>query len=171
MVCALVGTWSEDDLWLLAKSNFENLNFSAFDGISNTNSLFRKFNWLLKEGHFIDKAPLIKFMQDNTNFLTFWEAHAISQKVINITVTDSSSWWSHILNYITSPNVFVWSASIASCALPLLYSSANIYMKTKDGSIERWLPPTLSFIDGSFGGDIPLKALATTFNITNFIVS
>ena len=61
--------------------------------------------------------------------MTFKEAYERSGILINISVTDSVYDHCKILNHITSPNVFVWSAVLASCSLPWIFSPTKILAK------------------------------------------
>ncbi len=171
MTCALVGTNSDDELRFHVRNNFTSLDFSAFENIPKQGSIFRKLKRVLRDGYFVDKEPLQQFLFNNTYNLTFKEAFKKTGRIINITVTDSHHRKSHILNYLTAPDVFVWSASIASCSLPLVYPSSPVFRKGKDGKPESWMPKGHSFIDGSIGADVPVKALGVMFNVTNFLVS
>lgn len=45
-----------------------------------------------------------------------------------------------LLNYFTSPNVYIWSATLASCSLPFIISPSKIYAKNKDGKEYEWMP-------------------------------
>ena len=75
-----------------------------------------------------------------------------------------------VLNYLTSPNVVIWSGVAASCAMPGLFQAVQLMKKTPSGAIERHLPGQLWF-DGSVPCDLPKKKLAELFNVNYFIVS
>lgn len=65
-----------------------------------------------------------------------------------------------MLNYLTTPNVVVWSAAAASSAIPYIFAPTEIMIKTDSGEIVPYNPtnspiPTL-WIDGSVGGDLPM---------------
>ena len=46
---------------------------------------------------------------------------------LNITVTDYSMVVApRLLNYLTTPNVLVWSAVCASCAIPGIFDSVDL---------------------------------------------
>lgn len=53
---------------------------------------------------------------------TFAEAYQRTGRILNITTTPSSRSGapSPLLNYLTAPNVVIWSAILASCSLPQL---------------------------------------------------
>lgn len=171
LICALVGTNNDEELRFLARNNFTSLNFDAFSNIPKEGSFFRKIKRACTEGFFIDKEPLQKFLIDNTYNLTFKEAYQKTGRIINITVTDSHHRKFHILNYLTAPEAFVWSAALASCSLPLVYAPSMVYRKGQDDKLESWMPKEHAFIDGSIGADVPVKSLGVMFNVTNFIVS
>ena len=100
--------------------------------------MFKALIRIAKFGHFLKKKPLAEFMKHETENLTFKEAFQKTGNIINITVTDSCHEKSRILNYITAPDVYVWSATIASCSLPFAYSSTKIIAKNKNGTDYEW---------------------------------
>jgi predicted acylesterase/phospholipase RssA len=52
-------------------------------------------------------------------FLEIWQKNKWN---LNITVTDQARVGdSKLLNYLTAPNIVVWSAYIASCAIPKIF--------------------------------------------------
>ena len=58
--------------------------------------------------------------------MTFEEAYKKTGRILNITVTSSIKHGEAItLNYITSPNVVIWSAVVASSAIPPLIKPAH----------------------------------------------
>lgn len=54
-----------------------------------------------------------------------------------------------LLNYLTAPDVLVWSAVAASCSIPFIYESAILMSKRHDGVIEPWNATGTKWIDGS----------------------
>lgn len=67
---------------------------------------------------------------------TFKEIHDKFKWNLNITVTDSEKLdEGRLLNYLTAPNVIVWSAAAASCAIPLVFEPVELLIKTDDGLI------------------------------------
>ena len=171
LICALIGTHTKEELNELMKNDFTTLNFTAFESKNAQRSMLRKLVRLIKRGHLIDKTPLMQFVIDNTHNLTFREAYERTGIVINISVTDSGHNKFRLLNYITAPNVYVWSAAMASCSLPFVYPATKLIAKTSNKKQVEWLPDKKRFIDGSIGADIPKKSLSVLFNATNFIVS
>jgi TAG lipase/steryl ester hydrolase/phospholipase A2/LPA acyltransferase len=171
MVCAFVGSNTDEELLALSKSNFSSFNFNAFNEIPRMGSIFRKILRVFKDGYLINKEPLKKFLMENSYNLTFKEAYTKTGRIINIIVTDSHHRKFHTLNYITAPDVFLWSAALASCSLPVVFRPSNIVCKMANGNEESWMPRDHVFIDGSIGADVPMKSLSVMFNVTSFIVS
>lgn len=77
---------------------------------------------------------------------------------------------SKLLNYLTAPNVVIWSAVLASCAIPGMFKQVELMKKDKDGKLEKYMNK-YTFIDGSVSSDLPTKRLSELFNINTFIVS
>jgi len=77
-----------------------------------------------------------------------------------------------LLNYITSPNVLIWSAVSASCAIPKIFEPVELFCKDNRGKI---VPYTATknhrFIDGSVSADLPMQRISEIFNVNTFIVS
>ena len=44
-----------------------------------------------------------------------------------------------ILNYLTAPNVLIYSAATASCSVPFVFGPSKIYCKDENGEIKEWL--------------------------------
>ena len=55
---------------------------------------------------------------------------------MNITVTGIGDHECYrVLNYLTSPNVLIWSAAVASCGIPHVYGPVEIYCKNENNEI------------------------------------
>jgi TAG lipase / steryl ester hydrolase / phospholipase A2 / LPA acyltransferase len=78
-----------------------------------------------------------------------------------------------LLNYLTSPNVVVWSAICCSTALPGIIAPGTLMKKTESGKIKEYYPSVTKamHVDGSVAGDLPMKRIAELFNVNTFIVS
>lgn len=76
-----------------------------------------------------------------------------------------------LLNYLTAPNVLIWSACAASCAIPFVFGATPLYCKNTDGSIEPYIPFDRKFVDGSIGHDLPMNEMSVFYNVNSFIVS
>ena len=93
-----------------------------------------------------------------------------------------------LLNYLTAPHVCVWSATVASCAIPGVFESVGLVVKEPDGEFRpeaEWgrhssnaqkVKSTVTkgfsgYSDGSIENDLPMEQLSELFNVNHFIVS
>jgi len=65
----------------------------------------------------------------------------------------------------------IWSAVVASCAIPGIFASQELMVRQADGTTCSYFLKGVEFSDGGFGFDIPTTALAHLFNVNNFVVS
>lgn len=106
--------------------------------------------------------------------LTFKEVHDKFKWNLNITVTPTGdNQFSRLLNYLTTPNVLVWSAAAASSSIPMVFEAPELMVKTLNGEIVPYRPTNREtrFLDGSIGGDLPMQRMSELFNVNTFIVS
>lgn len=104
--------------------------------------------------------------------MTFKEVHDQNKWNLNIVVTDKNKIdESRLLNYLTAPNVVVWSAAAASCAIPGAYDPVELMEKDEDGNIIPYHRSKILYIDGSVSQDLPRQRLSELFNVNTFIVS
>jgi hypothetical protein len=103
--------------------------------------------------------------------MTFREAYERTGRILNVTCVPSDPHSPTILaNYLTSPDCVIWSAVLASAAVPGILNPVVLMMKARDGTLapysfgHKWK-------DGSLRTDIPLKALNLHFNVNFSIVS
>lgn len=103
--------------------------------------------------------------------LTFMEAYRKTGRVLNVSCVPSDPHSPTILaNYLTAPDCVIWSAVLASAAVPGILNPVVLMRKTRTGSLEpysfghKWK-------DGSLRTDIPLKSLNLHFNVNFSIVS
>lgn len=102
---------------------------------------------------------------------TFREAYERTGRVLNVTCVPSDPHSPTILaNYLTSPDCVIWSAVLASAAVPGILNPVVLMTKKRDGTLapysfgHKWK-------DGSLRTDIPIKALNLHFNVNFTIVS
>ncbi len=132
----------------------------------------RKLARFLKHGVVFDGHVLKESLRRNIGDITFLEAYGKTTRVLNVAVSSTSMYdMPRLLNYITAPHVLVWSAVVASCALPTLFESAPLLAKDHKGNIIPWHVTGDRWIDGSVENDLPMKRLAELFNVNHFIVS
>ncbi|KAF8950883.1 hypothetical protein BGZ52_001188 [Haplosporangium bisporale] len=65
----------------------------------------------LKNGALFDAQVLKEALKDNIGDVTFQEAYNRTRRILNITVSTSATFeMPRLLNYLTAPNVLIWSA-------------------------------------------------------------
>ncbi|EKF37828.1 hypothetical protein MOQ_001966 [Trypanosoma cruzi marinkellei] len=174
IIASIVCSMKDDQLRELLSDSImtvQKLQLSPFDH----GEFFAKINQLLRTGAFMNVRKLMECLRNNVGDLTFEEAYRHSGRILNVCVTSEQYSGSHmdrhmLLNYVTSPNVVLWSAVSASCALPGLFTAVQLIEKLPDGSFRRFLPGQL-WCDGSLARDLPRESLASLFNVNYFIVS
>jgi predicted acylesterase/phospholipase RssA len=103
--------------------------------------------------------------------MTFQEAFELTGRKLNITVTGLSTQQApRLLNAITSPNVLIRSAVMASCAIYGIYPPVTLMCRNAAGETVPYLPG-MKWIDGSFADDLPAKRLARLYGVNHFISS
>ncbi|KAK3361979.1 acyl transferase/acyl hydrolase/lysophospholipase [Lasiosphaeria ovina] len=155
---ALIGQFPYGDLGVFEGEN---------DGISD------HIRRLLTEGSWSDIAHLTRVMRSWLGDLTFQEAYNRTRRICNICVSSASIYeLPRLLNYVTAPNVMIWSAVAASCSVPLVFQAAPLLVKDPTtGAHVPWNPTPQRWIDGSVDNDLPMTRLAEMFNVNHFIVS
>lgn len=167
IIASFVATRKDEELPPLFE--LRDVNFDAFD---SKGSGQRKFWRLLSEGVIMDIDKLEKMIRQNIGDYTFKEAYDRTKRILNITVASTTPYERPgLLNYLTAPNVLIWSAAAASCALTLLYKPVELMAKDRDGSIVPYTSSGLLWADGSMASDLPMERLSELFNVNHFIVS
>jgi predicted acylesterase/phospholipase RssA len=103
--------------------------------------------------------------------MTFREAYERTGRILNVSCVPSDPHSPTILaNYITAPDCVIWSAVLASAAVPGILNPVVLMKKTKHGTL---VPYSFGhkWKDGSLRTDIPLKSLNLHFNVRFSIVS
>ena len=166
IVAALVATRSDDELKQLLVPAVAHRITACEDPLSvwlprwfRTGARFDSVDWARKASW---------YTRGNT---TFREAYERTGRILNVSCVPSDPHSPTILaNYLTSPDCVIWSAVLASAAVPGILNPIVLMCKTRDGSLapysfgHKWK-------DGSLRTDIPLKALNLHFNVNFSIVS
>ncbi|MCJ1485836.1 hypothetical protein MMC06_006011 [Schaereria dolodes] len=102
---------------------------------------------------------------------TFREAYERTGRILNVSCIPSDPHSPTMLtNYLTAPDCVIWSAVLASAAVPGILNPVVLMMKTRNGTLapysfgHKWK-------DGSLRTDIPIRALNMHFNVNFSIVS
>lgn len=119
----------------------------------------------------IDVGDLGRLVARMIPDLTFQEAYEKTGRQISITVAPAEPHQrSRLLNAITSPNVFVRSAVMASCAVPGVFPPVMLMARNVHGEAQPYLP-TRKWVDGSIADDLPAKRLSRLYSTNHYIVS
>ncbi|KAG7575453.1 hypothetical protein FFLO_00272 [Filobasidium floriforme] len=103
--------------------------------------------------------------------MTFREAYERTGRALNISVVPHDQHSpTKLLNHLTAPDCVIWSAIIASAAVPGILPGVVLMQKTKAGDL-RPMNFGSKFKDGSLRVDIPLESLHLLFNVNYAIVS
>ena len=102
--------------------------------------------------------------------LTFREAYERTGRILNVTCIPSDPHSPTVLaNYLTAPDCIIWSAVLASAAVPGILNPVVLMKKNRaTGKLEPYSFGA-KWKDGSLRTDVPLKALNTHFNV-NFSI-
>ncbi|KAI9893674.1 MAG: hypothetical protein M1814_005889 [Vezdaea aestivalis] len=172
IVCAIICTRSDHEIPpLLEKFPYGDL--SVFESRGEEEGLLCRLGRFLTIGAWIDISHLTRVMKEMLGDLTFQEAYNRTRRILNICVSSASLYeLPRLLNYVTAPNVLIWSAVAASCSVPFVFSAASLSAKDpKTGGAVPWNPSPQRYIDGSVDNDLPMTRLAELFNVNHFIVS
>ena len=117
------------------------------------------------------KQDLLKIIERIVPDLTFAEAYKISGLQINISIAPHERHQrSRLLNAITSPNVMLREAVLASCCIPGVFPPVSLAAKNVKGERVPYLP-SRKWVDGSISDDVPMKRLSRLYSVNHFIVS
>jgi predicted acylesterase/phospholipase RssA len=166
LVAALLGTRTDDELKKLLVPALAHRITAAHDSLLTglmrwyrTGARFDSVDWA-KRGAWFTRGSM-----------TFKEAYERTGRIMNVSCVPSDPHSPTILaNYLTSPDCVIWSAVLASAAVPGILNPVVLMKKNKDGTLSpysfghKWK-------DGSLRTDIPLKALNLHFNVRFSIVS
>ena len=129
--------------------------------------------WLHKGYLFDVNDWMVKLRRDITKGdITFAEAYAMTGRTVNITITSVSKYVpSIILNYKSTPDVLIWSAILASSAMPNIIQPVELLCKDSEGRIRPFHVHGKTWTDGTIKNDIPIKEISSMHNANFFIVS
>ena len=119
----------------------------------------------------VDVSDLVKIIARLMPDMTFQEAYEKTGRQISMTVAPAEPHQrSRLLNAITSPNVYIRSAVMASCAVPGVFPPVMLMARNVHGEAQPYLP-TRKWVDGSIADDLPSKRLSRLYSTNHYIVS
>ncbi|CAN3374755.1 hypothetical protein DIURU_002263 [Diutina rugosa] len=145
---------------------------------------------VVKKGYSQDILLFLKFVRDQVGDLTFEEAYLRTEKILNIVIHPTNKSVPPLLNYITAPNVIIWTAIYASIGTGVLSDNVCLYVKDFNNDIvprnpeleTTFLKPQdVSYNQQYFGGPnaaanylsghTPYARLTELFNVNHFVIS
>ena len=171
IVCAVICTKTDEEIPRLIKE-FPYGDLAVFEEDDSNVGVLGHLRRLLTEGSWSNIENLTRVLRGLMGDMTFQEAYNRTRRILNICVSTASIYeLPRLLNYVTAPNVMIWSAVAASCSLPLVFTSSHLLVKDPvTGEHHPWTPTPQRFIDGSVDNDLPMTRLAEMFNVNHFIV-
>lgn len=146
---------------------------SVFDPAYLNAEAFKLVGWKgwLKGRPLMDGDYLETCLERNVTDMTFEEGYKHTGRYANITVSPYDHHQeSRLLNTRTSPNVMMRKASLASCAIPGVFSPVTLWAKNIHGEKVPYIP-TRKWVDGSIKNDLPMQRLMRLFEVNHSIVS
>jgi len=117
------------------------------------------------------KNDLINIIERIIPDVTFEEAYQLSGLKINVSIAPHEHHQkSRLLNAITSPNVMLREAVLASCCIPGVFPPISLAARDINGDRVPYLP-SRKWVDGSLSDDLPMKRLSRLYGVNHFIVS
>ena len=173
VICAIICTRNDAELVDLMEK-FYYLDLTFF----NNSSIFQILKHLISKGSLHDIGFLAYRLRALLGDYTFQEAYEKSGRILNVSVTAASTNEpSKLLNYLTAPNVVIWSAVAASSAFPFLFKPTHLLAKNRDGELVNYLNVDKTHCmdrrwrDGSLEDDLPTQGISEMFNVNYFVVS
>ena len=103
--------------------------------------------------------------------MTFEEAFKMTGCELNISIAPAEKHQkSRLLNAITTPNVLIREAVMASAAVPGVYPPVTLAARNHEGERQPYLPAR-KWVDGSVSDDMPAKRLARLYGVNHYVVS
>lgn len=110
IVCAVFCTRTDEEMPQLLET-FCHGDLAVFEEEGNEDGILRKVARFLKYGALFDISHLTRVMRAMLREMTFQEAYNRTRRILNICVSSAGLYeLPRLLNYVTAPNVLIWSA-------------------------------------------------------------
>lgn len=155
IMAGMLGTHTDDEI----------LQMASGEGVYEYAFRIRQISEILRGGGIADVMVLKHFLRQNLGEYTFEEAFQRFGRHVNIVVAPyDSGQHARIMNELTSPYLLMWSASLASCAVPVLFPPVRLTAKDHEGRLRPYMAQT-RWVDGSIHSDFPQARLSRLYNI------
>ena len=149
----------------------ELLEFFTTEGIHSAVKTERSSLESFFQPDFINTEDIYETVERWIPDLTFEEAYELTGRHLNISIAPvETHQTSRLLNAVTSPNVFLREAIMASAAVPGVFPPVTLAAKNDHGERQAYLP-SRQWVDGSISDDLPAKRLARLYGVNHYIVS
>jgi len=119
----------------------------------------------------MDQQQLKDCLRANIGEYTFEEAFQKTGRSINISVSPvQTNQKARLLCGYTSPYLLIWSAALASAAVPGVFPPVTLMKKDLFGSVLPYMSRQ-KFVDGSVVSDLPIERLMHLYDVNFTIVS
>ncbi len=114
---------------------------------------------------------MLATIEKNCGTYSFAEAFARSGRVLGISLMPTRRRQKpRILNHLTAPDLYIPRAALASAAVPGLFPPVALTRLDRQGEETPYIEGE-TWIDGSFGGDLPRERVSRLHNVNHFIFS
>jgi len=168
LVGSFVATHADEELSLLL-NNPSQLS-KIFDPCSGAGWAVLTKNLISKPSIFDEKEWAEKLQRKVCGTMTFQEAYQRTGRSLTIMVFNGIR-HTRALNYKTAPDICIFSAVLASSAIPKLLPPIELLRKTRNGDLVPFVAWGRFWRDGSFEEELPFEALGRVFNASYTIVS
>lgn len=163
-VSGILCSHKHDELW-----DFLQPEILAYDADQETEGVFSLLSPLKLSIASVDEVH--EMVERLIPDLTFQQAFERTDRHLNVPIAPVETHQSsRLLNAITSPNVCIREAILASCAVPGVYPPVSLAAINDKGERQTYLP-SRRWVDGSVSEDLPAKRLARLYGVNHFIVS
>ncbi len=161
IIAATLGTHTDDELPALFDASRHNMKAWRWMGMLSG----------IKGKGFMDQKQLQDYIRSYVGEYTMQEAYEKTGRSINISVSPVQHFQkARLLSGYTSPYILMWSAALASCAVPAIFPPVKLLKKDKDGHNVPYMP-RLRWVDGSVVSDLPIERLMHLYDVNYSIVS
>jgi predicted acylesterase/phospholipase RssA len=163
IVAAALATHTDEEMAALDLIGLVESDESARSGVIR--------QWLTGASSRLSVEDTEQLIEATVPDMTFAEAYAKTGRQVSITVAPAEPHQrSRLLNAVSSPNVYLRSAAMASCAIPGVFPAVMLKAKNERGEAQPYLPAR-RWVDGSVADDLPAKRLSRLFSTNHYIVS
>ncbi len=161
IIAATIGTHTDEELSALFDPNTHNMKAWRWLGLLSG----------IQGKGFMDQRQLQDYIRSYVGEYTMQEAYERTGRSVNITVSPVQHHQkARLLSGYTSPYILMWSAALASCAVPSLFPPVKLLKKDKHGHNVPYMP-RLRWVDGSVVSDLPVERLMHLYDVNYSIVS